>query len=413
MNNFKELFEKYLRNECTTEEIKFLLEYINASENEHDFKQLLDHFISRRNDDPIGDTADTTLDLRLNYLRDDIKQQICNSDDAFKIPLLIKLKPLLYAASVAVILSLGIWLGLSSNDPDKNSKVLPIAEQQMPAIKPGGNNAVLTLDNKSQVILNNIKDGLIEQRGKISINKNINGVLEVSASGPEAISPELLALQTPNGGQYQVILSDKTKVWLNSGSSIHFPASFGIKERKVEITGEVYFEVAKATDASNKRIPFVVTAVQPGNAVKQEIIVLGTHFNVNAYEDEKVYRTTLLEGSVMIKRLTSNGTSKSQLLQPGQQAVTDEVISVNNVDVNQAVAWKNGLISFADADIKSIMRQVKRWYNVEVIYSGTVSDRLFTGTVSRSADLNKLLDILKLSDIHVKINGKTITVLRQ
>lgn len=417
MNKFdepEELFEKYLRNECTVEEIKFLLEYVHASENEHDFKRVLDDFISKRNDEPIEDTADNELDERLSALRNDIKFQIRNSDDQFTTPLLVRLKPLLYAASIVLVLSLGIWLGLSTNDPGKKSIVpVAIAAEKAPAIQPGGNNAVLTLANKSQIILNHIKDGLIEQRGKIAINKNINGVLEVSASGPAAISPELLDLQTPNGGQYQVILSDKTKVWLNSGSSIRFPPSFGIKERRVEITGEVYFEVAKATDASNQRIPFVVTAVQPGNVAKQEITVLGTHFNVNAYGDEKGYRTTLLEGSVMVKRLTSSGESKPQLLKPGQQALVEDGIIVSNVDVNQAIAWKKGLITFVDADIKSIMRQIKRWYNVDVVYSGPVSERLFNGTVSRNVDLNKLLDILKLSDIHVKVEGKTLTVLSQ
>jgi ferric-dicitrate binding protein FerR (iron transport regulator) len=204
-------------------------------------------------------------------------------------------------------------------------------------------------------------------------------------------------LSTPRGGQYQLVLPDGSKVWLNASSSIHFPTAFAGHERNVELTGEAYFEIAK-----NKQKPFHV------NVNGMQVEVLGTHFNVNAYGDEGAIKTSLLEGSVKIKKGNISG-----LLKPGQQGVlkknsTD--LEIKNADMNEAIAWKNGLFEFDGADIKSIMREIGRWYDVDVVYAGKVPDRRFEGKISRDAQLSDVLKILALSNVKFSVEGKKIIV---
>jgi transmembrane sensor len=193
-------------------------------------------------------------------------------------------------------------------------------------------------------------------------------------------------------------LSDGTDVWLNAASSITFPTAFTGKERKVTVTGEVYFEVAK-----NKAKPFKVIANEA------EIQVFGTHFNVNAYADEPATQTTLLEGSVKITRGSSTA-----MLEPGQQATLNksgQMSIVEDADIEMVMAWKNGFTSFKSADIQSIMRQVSRWYNVDVYYEGNIPERKFTGDISRNANLSQLLRLLEVSKIHFTIEKNRLTVI--
>jgi ferric-dicitrate binding protein FerR (iron transport regulator) len=209
-------------------------------------------------------------------------------------------------------------------------------------------------------------------------------------------------ITTPRGGQYQVTLSDGTKVWLNAASSIRFPVLFTGNERKVEITGEAYFEVAK-----NVSKPFKV------KTISSEVEVLGTHFNVNAYDDEAVAKTTLLEGLVKVSVPQTGGKLAARFLQPGQQSgiTKDGRISVlNNADTEEAVAWKNGRFQFRSADLKSILRQISRWYDVDVVYKGNV-DLHFTGQLTRDDYVSKVFDKLALTgEVHFKIEGKKIIV---
>jgi ferric-dicitrate binding protein FerR (iron transport regulator) len=206
-------------------------------------------------------------------------------------------------------------------------------------------------------------------------------------------------LVTPRGGQYQLLLPDGSKVWLNAASSVRFPTSFSGKERHVELTGEAYFEIAK--DASR---PFRVDA--PGG---MQVEVLGTHFNIMSYTDENAINTTLLEGSVKVRE-----GSVSSLLRPGEQASLNKAsdgISVSNADVDETIAWKNGLFRFEGATIEAVMKQIARWYDVEVIYKGSVSKH-FRGMISRSVDISQVIKMLELtSEVHFKIDGKTITVM--
>jgi ferric-dicitrate binding protein FerR (iron transport regulator) len=218
----------------------------------------------------------------------------------------------------------------------------------------------------------------------------------------------------PRGQHYQVVLPDGSKVWLNAASSLRFPSAFTTKQRKVELNGEAYFEVAK--DASK---PFQVYVSTLGSSQKGTLVeVLGTHFNINAYDNEQVLKTTLLEGSVKVTPLQASGITphQSRLLLPGQQAQifsnseTQQSVKVHTVDVEAEVAWKNNLFNFHLADIKTIMRQMARWYDVEVVYEGAVPVRSFSGKINRNTNLNTVLKILEQSGIHFRVEGKRIIV---
>jgi transmembrane sensor len=208
-------------------------------------------------------------------------------------------------------------------------------------------------------------------------------------------------IETPKGGQYRIDLPDGTMVWLNAGSSLRYPNRFAGQERKVALTGEAYFEVAK-----NKQMPFRVVSG------KQVVEVLGTHFNINAYTDEASVKTTLLEGSVNV---LLQETHQSELLNPGQQAVVKyngSSIVVQPVKVEEAVAWKNGYFMFVDADLESIMRQLARWYDVEVAYEGNLGSLKFGGMVSRSKSIAQTLRILELTgNVRFKVAGRRVTVM--
>jgi ferric-dicitrate binding protein FerR (iron transport regulator) len=196
-----------------------------------------------------------------------------------------------------------------------------------------------------------------------------------------------------------VVLADGTKVWLNAASSLYYPTAFTGRERRVEFHGEAYFEVAK-----NAAQPFIVTTN------KSEIKVLGTHFNINAYENEQAVKTTLLEGAVQVSTDT-----KTAVLKPGEQAIVsgkDPAIHVMQTDTDAAIAWKNGWFLFDKADIETIMKQLERWYDVEVMYAGEISKDHYTGQVPRNAKLSEVLKMLELSQTHFKIDGKKITVLQ-
>jgi ferric-dicitrate binding protein FerR (iron transport regulator) len=255
----------------------------------------------------------------------------------------------------------------------------------------------LTLSDGSQVALNNAHNGTLASQGNVMINKNKDGQIVYANSGEDSAlqNDGYNTATTPRGGQFQLILSDGTKVWLNAASSIKYPVVFKGNERKVELTGEAYFEVAH-----NKKKPFKV--ISNGQTVE----VLGTHFNINAYNNENAVRTTLLEGSVRV----STG-DKNKVIKPGEQAqLKNGDFQIAAVDVNEVIAWKNGLFQFKDANIIDIMKQLSRWYDVDIKYEGSIPDRKFSGSISRNVNASQLLDILSFEKIHFRIEGKTIIV---
>ncbi|WP_316815741.1 FecR family protein [Pedobacter nyackensis] len=271
-------------------------------------------------------------------------------------------------------------------------------------IDPGSYKAVLTLADGRQIALTDAANGKLAVQNGIQITKAADGQLiyEVKDSGQKINDTPLFNhISTPKGGQYQINLPDGTRVWLNAASSLKFPASFtNLKERRVELTGEAYFEVAK-----NKNLPFLVSTH------KQKVEVLGTHFNINSYDNELAVKTTLLEGSIMVSTL--NNTVK-KLLKPGEQSILQSgQIEVNAVDTESEIAWKDGNFNFEDTDIQSIMRKLERWYDLEVIYEGNIPKTTFGGKISVHRPLSKALKLLESTgDVHFKVEGRRITVMQ-
>ena len=264
-------------------------------------------------------------------------------------------------------------------------------------IVPGGNKAVLTLANGSSIILEDVENGNLASQGNARVVKT-GDILAYNTDHADAGSIMYNSVTTPKGGQYRIVLSDGSHVWLNAASSIRFPTTFPNNERVVELTGEGYFEIEK-----NAAAPFKVK-LEDG----AEVEVLGTHFNIMAYKDEAENRTTLLEGSV---RVSKNGAN--ELLKPGDQAVltgTGAILLKKGVDVAEATAWKNGLFLFRSADIKTLMRQAARWYDIEIIYEGGITTDRFSGKISRNSSLQQFLKILQLSDVNYKIQDRKLII---
>jgi ferric-dicitrate binding protein FerR (iron transport regulator) len=270
-------------------------------------------------------------------------------------------------------------------------------EKSKTSISPGGNKAVLVLANGSELILNTAVNGTIAKDGNVLVTKLADGQLAYSSvkGRPAAVSYNTLSV--PRGGQYAIVLPDATKVWLNSASSLRFPTAFVGRERTVELEGEAYFEASK-----NPHQPFIVRV----NNI--EVKVLGTHFNIMAYDDEEIIKTTLVEGAIRIHKNNS-----AALLKPGEQAQvgqSNQITIKKGADVEEAIAWKNGFFNFNGARIETILRQVARWYDVQIIYEGKITDH-FTGSISKHAGIEKLFQMLELTGaVHFIIRGSRVIV---
>jgi transmembrane sensor len=265
------------------------------------------------------------------------------------------------------------------------------------------------------IVLDSAANGALSQQGKTIVLKKQDGQLIYQSQhngNQDAVAWNTIS--TPRGGQYQVVLPDGTKVWLNAVSSLRFPAGFTGKERIVELTGEAYFEVKPLTPkGENEKMPFVVKIVTPdGNGA--QIKVLGTHFNINAYDDEPMIKTTLLEGSVKVSAI---GNRQSAMLKPGEQvsisqsSQLSQPIPVQTADIEEAVAWKEGRFVFNEASVETVMREIARWYDVEIVYAGKVPAEKFEGEIPRNSNIQEVFKILELSNVHCKIEGRKITVL--
>lgn len=299
-----------------------------------------------------------------------------------------------YAAAIVLIASAAtlVWF----NQP--RQKQPTVAHQSTTNyIIPGGNKAILTLADGRQIILDSTANGTIAEQHGSKIEKRDGQLIYSNTHETAPAELRLNTMSTPRGGQYQLTLPDGSLVWLNAASSITFPTAFVGHQRNVSITGEVYFEVKQ--DQSK---PFVVRS---GN---MDISVLGTHFNVSAYIDEAAISTTLLEGSV---RVTKGGSHL--LLKPGEQVAINNNGSMNlqkNIDIEEVMAWKNGYFSFANADLQSVMRQISRWYDVDVIYEGKIPEREFGGKIHRGSSIDQVLKVLEESNVHFRIDGRKIIV---
>ena len=313
------------------------------------------------------------------------------------------------AAAAVVLIGGASWLFVSKFFGGANKT--NIASIQKNDIAPGGNKAILTLANGSKISLTDAGKGKIASQGGVQITKSANGQLiyTIKASGdPNAPlsaadktqSTAFNTIETPKGGQFQVILPDGSKVWLNAVSSIKFPISFNAaKERRVELTGEAYFEVVH-----NAALPFRVVSD------KQVVEDIGTHFNVNAYQDESGIKTSLLQGKV---RITTDG--RTAVLVPGQQATIANGIKVSEVNTEEVIAWKNGYFNFDDEKLENIMKSVARWYNVDVVFEDeSLKRETFGAITTRFANISTLLKIMEeTGDARFIIEGSTVKISRK
>ncbi|HEX8023747.1 FecR family protein [Mucilaginibacter sp.] len=291
-----------------------------------------------------------------------------------------------YAAAAAVLLfaTAGIYI-IKSNKKGQGNQVAITSNIAKNEIRPGSDKAVLTLANGNTITLGDAQNGVLSKQGNAAISKSGNGIVISKSNGnkkPEADNA-MNTIAIPRGGKYNITLADGTKVWLNSASALSFPAAFTGTERKVTLTGEAYFEVAK-----NKAMPFKIDV----NG-KEVVEVLGTHFNISAYTDEQSISTTLLEGSVKI-----NYRNRSTLIKPGQMAVNDsgEGVTVKQANIEEVMAWKNDSFIFNNDNIIAIMKKISRWYDVDVVFKGDMTNINLYGNFSRSKGLASLLKNIEL-----------------
>src|SRR5688572_11726592 len=348
-----ELFKKYLENKCSPDELKFLLKEFDIEDNEELLRSLIINELE--NEQEISSFTAEELENTLTGTFNDIKAKL----DSEKINVVAPVVPLmkrnwfrLAAAAVFVLAVIGAYLLV--NQPPVETPVVN-NQHQANDILPGGNKAVLTLSNRSDINLENVSNGTIITEGDTKISKLNDGQLVYNILEEKPTQVLYNTVRTPRGGQYQLLLADGSKVWLNSASSIRFPVSFTGNTRRVEVSGEAYFEVAR-----DPSMPFKVEV----NG-KKEIEVLGTHFNINSYADDGTVKTTLVEGSV---KVTSLKTQESKLITPGEQAHLNinGQIAVNKADLDKVMAWKNGYFNFDGADTRTDMQVISRWYDVDV-----------------------------------------------
>lgn len=386
-----DLYQRYIDETCTEEERAELLSIIAANPEDPQIEGLMDDTWHQINTTEIQafQNADMVLD---NILQ------------AHNKPVVKKFNWYRYAvaASVAFALTATIYFFATRNTLTKQGN--ETANQ----ITPGTNKATLTLADGKVISLDSAANGEIAQQAGIMISKTKDGQLIYDISKKQATTDLAYnTIATPRGGQYQVNLPDGTKIWLNAASSLKYPAVFNGEKRRVELTGEAYFEVAK-----DKNHPFVVATDN------QEIEVLGTHFNVNSYADESATKTTLLEGSVKVaSRAATNGSLNTKysvlntILKPGQQSVLrNNGLNVYTVDTEEAVAWKSGYFQFNESDLGSILRQLSRWYNIDVVVEGKLPDDLFHFKIPRNYSLDEVLKIFETNGINFKTEGRKLIV---
>ena len=384
------LLNKYQRNELTEPEAAIFFSWYHQAEAEE-----IHRLLALTNDPPLYEEATPAF---LEAMEQKLAQSI-------PVKRLLPRKWLMTAAAALVLFTAGsLYLLLQKNAGEKPVTV-PVAKAL--DIAPGSNGAVLTLSDGRHIVLDSMGNGqVLEDKGaRINIEKG-----SLSYEATHTPGTVYNTISTPVARQFKLVLPDQSVVWLNAGSSIKYPTAFTGKTREVEMTGEAYFEVAK--DAKK---PFLVTI--PGGTVE----VLGTHFNVNAYDDEEAVKTTLLEGSVKVRSAIGNRQSAkanefSAILKPGEQAELSRTHSPLTIhhspDLEQVVAWKNGIFNFDGLETKEVMRQLARWYDVQVVYEPGVTSHKFYGEIGRNLNLAQVLEGLKLSGVNCRIEeGKKLRVL--
>ena len=398
-NLSNELFEigslllKYNQGEITGEEKTILDNWKNASpENDRLFATL---------------TNNEDLQAKLNQLheiegtREDARKRVLEMifPGAVVVPMRRTTqsiwKTVAAAVAVTAVVGTGAWFMLKKDIPKQVATVQPVERGTQNDVTPGGYKAQLVLSDGSTIELDSAGTGKLAQQGNMQV-MNADGQLLYKKDAANETTTLYNTLKTGRGQMYPVKLSDGSAVWLNSSSSIRFPVAFNEQERRVEITGEAYFEIAH-----NDRKPFTVSV----NGMTVQVV--GTVFNINSYTDEGSMKTTLLKGAVKVKQ-----GNQQVMIKPGEQAeVVENNIKVKaDVNISKEVAWKNGLFYFKNENVKAIMRQISRWYDVDVVFEGNISNEEFSGKIYRNANLSEVLKLLNVLDVNYKIEGKKLII---
>lgn len=385
------LLEKYVNNSISAEEFRQLWTSLSEDRFDADWHETIGRILDEKKLQDLSDQEQTGARLAQIMALISNEQPAMDQQDPggkpSKIVGLVRHRILRYAAAAIVLFAFGLYL--ANRKTDNKSSAAVVAKQSPEPIKPGTPKAMLTLADGTIVTLDSVANGKIAQQGATQIVKLANGQIRYQAV-PTPDKPGEMAynvMSTPMGGQYQLTLPDGSTVWLNAGSSITYPTSFPGNTREVKITGEVYFEIAK-----DKNKTFVVTARE------QKIEVLGTHFNINAYADEEHVRTSLLEGAVKVNKV---------LLQPGQAFTQDRI---EPTDIDQDIAWKNGVFNFNNQNLAQVMRQLARWYDLEIVYPQGIPKKEYGGEIGRNLTLDQVLKGLENSGVHFQLNGRRLIV---
>lgn len=377
------------------EELEFTV-FVKNPENQLLLESCIEQFLERSPDLPVLSQEKIEGILSRIHGR---PAEIPQNESEKKIFLLRK-----WGWAAAVILVTGFGAILWSRHNTDNQSVADGRKHVQTDIAPGGDKAVLTLADGTTIILDSAANGNISQQGNTRIIKPASGKLAYTAgmnASQQVPTGETLynMINTPRGGQYQVVLSDGTKVWLNAASSIRFPTAFTGNSRTVELTGEAYMEVSK-----NMHQPFRVRT----NGI--EVDVLGTSFNINAYTDESSISTTLLEGSIAVASVMLKSGQQAQITRAINQKTQQRPVILNGIDLDRVVAWKNGRFNFNGADVYAVMRQLSRWYDLDIKFEGEAPKLKIKGEMGRDLNLSEMLDLLSEMGIKFKIDGRTLIV---
>ena len=411
--NLRFLLQKYLTDSISREELIILNNLINDTGNKEILSRYLDEYIT---DIPAA-LPGFPVERERSALQ--LLSRIQSTSTNGSKPAVIRSRVhflrtawFRYAAAIICVMATAAYLWFHNN------KEQTVANKYKPAsaedIKPGKEGAILTLADGSQLVLDSLNDGVIaDESGSKIVLQNGKMIYDVKSGNNAEVTYN--SMSTPKGRQYEFVLPDGTKVWLNAASSIKYPTAFTGKNRQVEVKGEAYFEVAR-----NKMKPFIVNVNQ-----EAQIKVLGTSFNIKAYENETAVQATLIEGMVSVENLSGDvqrSVNKEVVLQPGEQAIVASARSraidkklpaisiTRQLHIDKIIAWKKGIFNFEGSTLVEVMKELERWYDIEVVYDGTPPAIRFVGKLQKDLKLNDLLDILTKSNVQFELSGRKLIV---
>jgi ferric-dicitrate binding protein FerR (iron transport regulator) len=402
MTSLEELYHRWATGKASAKERELLMQLLALPEHEAQARKLIAEAIEENE----TNSSLTMSEERLQLILHSIAGEAEVIEEVVTPVRRINIRWLRYAA--ILVLALGCWLIYKNLRTEKNVQT---PADQLAGIQPGRNRAVLTLSDGSIIELDSASHGTLATQGEVLITKTADGDIIYNAKGAENGEVMMNTMSTPRGGQYHLVLPDGTEVWLNAASSIRYPTIFKGENRKVEVTGESFFQVAK-----DKSKPFIVSL--PNNA---EIEVLGTSFNVNAYADESSVNTTLVNGAVRVASVTDP--AGKVILKPGQQARFAQgnqhkaFTVINNADIDKVTAWKNGQFNFEGTSLEDAMKQLSRWYDVEIVFDKEVYARglehtKLVGGIRRDLSLANVLELLNVMGLHFRMEeGRKLIVL--